>query len=321
MLTAGIVRRLALICFAVAASFGAGSAPAAMETFPLKKVPSLTYLVDYEASWSPDSRSIVLISSRHGGLKVHILDATRGGNGSNMRQITTGPNEDDSPAWSPDGKQIVFVSIHDDISDIFVMQADGSNVRQVTRDLGQNIHPMWSPDGSRILFNTTHYARQDRQDDKKSDRQRIIGEARDDSIDLATIRPDGTDLQRLTYGGGYTYASIAPDGKSIVHRRQHGEVSQIFLMSADGSGDRNLSGTSTADGWPSWSPDGKKIVFSRHAENGFQIFLMNRDGGDIRQITDAAGEFVNPRWSPDGKKILCARRLGGTSLILFDAPN
>jgi TolB protein len=106
-----------------------------------------------------------------------------------------------------------------------------------------------------------------------------------------------------------------------VHRRQHGEVSQIFLMSADGSGDRNLSGTSTADGWPSWSPDGKKIVFSRHAENGFQIFLMNRDGGDIRQITDAAGEFVNPRWSPDGKKILCARRLGGTSLILFDAPN
>jgi hypothetical protein len=37
-------------------------------------------------------------------------------------------------------------------------------------------------------------------------------------------------------------------------------------------------------------------------------------------LTDAPGEFVNPRWSPDGKKILCGRRLGGNSLVIFDAP-
>ena len=73
----------------------------AAEDFPLKRVPQLTYLVDYEASWSPDGRSIVLISSRHGGLKVHILDASSDGHGSDMRQITISPNEDDSPAWSP----------------------------------------------------------------------------------------------------------------------------------------------------------------------------------------------------------------------------
>jgi Tol biopolymer transport system component len=63
------------------------------------------------------------------------------------------------------------------------------------------------------------------------------------------------------------------------------------------------------------------IVFSRHVANGLQIFVMNSDGSAARQLTDAPGEFTNPRWSPDGKKILCGRRLGGTSLIVFDAPN
>jgi TolB protein len=91
-------------------------------------------------------------------------------------------------------------------------------------------------------------------------------------------------------------------------------------MNADGSGDHNLSGVSTSDGWPAWSSDGKRIIFSRHGENGFQIFMMNRDGTGVLQLTDATGEFVNPRWSPDGKKILCGRRLGGISLAVFDAP-
>ncbi|MFI5071274.1 MAG: TolB family protein [Terriglobales bacterium] len=107
--------------------------PATGEDFPLKRVPQFTYLVDYEASWSPDGRQIVLISNRHGGMKVHILDARSEGGGSDMWQITSGQNEDDSPAWSPDGRQIAFVSVNGDISDIFVMNADGSDVRQVTR--------------------------------------------------------------------------------------------------------------------------------------------------------------------------------------------
>jgi len=293
----------------------------AAEDFPLKRIPLLTYVVDYEAAWSPDGRHIVLISNRHRGMKVHILDTSDPGNGSDMRQITTGPDEDDSPAWSPDGQKIAFVSVREGASHIFVMTADGTGIHQLTTGVGQNIHPMWSPDNSRILFNTTHFAEADQTRDKTSEAKRIIGEKTDDYMDLATVRPDGTDLQRITRGGGYTYASFSPDGVSILHRRQRGEVSQIFLMNADGSSDHNLSGAEAFDGWPAWSPDGKRIVFSRHGEHGFQIFVMNQNGSGVRQLTDAAGEFTNPRWSPDGNKILCGRRLGGINLVVFDAPN
>lgn len=76
------------------------------QNFPRARVPQLTYLVDYEASWSPDGHQIVLISNRHGGLKVHILNVSSTAAGSDMQQITTGPDEDDSPVWSPSGRQI-----------------------------------------------------------------------------------------------------------------------------------------------------------------------------------------------------------------------
>jgi len=306
---------------AVFALFCLSAVSAMADDFPLKRLKPLTYVVDYEAFWSPDGRQIVLISSRHGGMKVHVMDASGVNHGSDMRQLTTGEAEDDTPAWSPDGKRITFVSVRDGVSQLCVMNADGTDVRQLTNGTAENIHPMWSPDSAKILFNTTYFSRATAADgrDVPSD-NKVVGEQIDKKMDLATIRPDGTDLKRITTGGGYTYASFSPDGMSILHRRVEGELSQIFVMKADASDDRNVSGESKLDGWPAWSPDGKRIIFSRRINDRFQIFVMNRDGSGARQLTDATGEFTNPRWSPDGTKILCGRRLGDINLIVFPAP-
>ena len=291
------------------------------EDLPLKSVKPFTYVVDYEPFWSPDGHQIVLISSRHGGMKVHVMDASSINHGSHMRQLTTGDAEDDSPAWSPDGRRIAFVSIRDGVSQIFVMKADGTEVRQLTQGKAENIHPTWAPDSDRILFNTTQFVGATAADgrDVPSD-NKVIGEQIDKKMDLATIRPDGSDLKRITTGGGFTYASYSPDGTSILHRRVDRTASQIFVMKADASNDHNISGEGNIDGWPAWSSDGKRVVFSRRVNDRFQLFAMNRDGSNVRQLTDAPGEFVNPRWSPDGTKILCSRRLGDMTLVIFPAP-
>ena len=291
------------------------------QDFPLKQIKTFTYVIDYEPFWSPDSKQIVLISSRHGGMKVHVMGASSVSHGSDMRQLTTGDAEDDAPAWSPDGKKIAFVSIRDGVSQIFVMNADGTDARQLTKGNAENIHPTWSPDSAKILFNTTHFSGATAADgrDVPSD-NKVIGEQIDKKMELATIRPDGTDLERITTSGGFTYASYSPDGMSILHRRVQGALSQIFIMKADGSNDRNISGEGNIDGWPAWSNDGKRVVFSRRANDRFQLFVMNRDGTGVRQLTDAPSEFVNPRWSPDGTRILCSRRLGDMNLVIFPAP-
>ena len=162
------------------------------DEFPLKQVKLFTWVVDYEPFRSPDGKQIVLISSRHGGMKVHVMDASRSNNGSEMRQITFGEAEDDSPAWSPDGKKIAFASVRNGVQQIFVMNADGTDMRQLTSGNAENIHPTWSPGSTRILFNTTHSFGATAADVPSANK--VIGE----KMDLATIKPDGTDLKRIT---------------------------------------------------------------------------------------------------------------------------
>src|SRR5256712_14032031 len=155
--------------------------------FPLKRIKPFTYVVDYEPFWSPDGQQIVLLSSRHGGLKVHVMDADSIDGGKDMRQLTTGLGQDDSPAWSPDSRKIAYVSIRDGTSQIFVMNPDGTQEKQLTKGLGENIHPMWSADSNRILFNTIHFSIAPTTGKNTPSENRVIGEKIDEQMELATI--------------------------------------------------------------------------------------------------------------------------------------
>ena len=158
-------------------------------------------------------------------------------------------------------------------------------------------HSAWSPDCKRIAFLD-------------------IKEA------LWTARTDGTGRIRLTagYPGDEEDGSPAwsPDGTRIAFVRyagrfRHGEpINHIFVINADGTGERQLTSGDVTDRSPSWSPDGKRIAFSRgHPENQHRyqnyddvyIAVMDADGSDVRALTrgDAADHF--PAWSPDGRWI------------------
>lgn len=137
---------------------------------------------------------------------------------------------------------------------------------------------------------------------------------------IAVIHPDGTGRTVLTEPGAGATDLVpvwSPDGWRIAFLRSHDDRFELWVVNADGSGDRMLARTAS---WydalsmgdpsaPSWSPDGRRIAFTRFADDccpAYEyVWVVNADGADLRRLTppEAQTTFVDPAWSPDGRTI------------------
>lgn len=247
------------------------------------------------------------------------------------------------PAYSPDGRSIVYQSNAAGSWDLYVMGADGSRVRRIVGDDAADITPVWSPDGERVAFvserdghrevyvcnpdgsgqrNLTNSPGNDIHPFYSPDGSRIMfssnrGNADPDDFDVYVMDADGSNVRRITSGPDVdTYASWSPDGTKIVLRRVVGGINgnnEVFLMDADGSNAVNLTNSPLYDGWPVWSPDGTRIAYASGTGSGHphRIVVMNPDGSGKTFVTDAPeGGFVHDRhpwFHPDGERIVFTR--------------
>jgi len=239
----------------------------------------------------------------------------------------------DSPSFSPEGEEMVFISVVAGKEQLFRMRLDGSQITQLTRDDADHEDPAWSPDGRHIAFvlirnglEQIHLMNVDgtgvepltpsevktihpnwnpdgkslaycTDDDLKPPKK---NPAEIDSIDIVSRRV----TKLIDDGGVNTYPAWSPDGRKIAFRRMLGENnSEVFLANADGTDARNLTNDPAFDGWPAWSPDGTKIAFASNRRGSYEIFLMNPDGTEVRKVAHDEGRATAPQWTKDGKKI------------------
>jgi TolB protein len=224
--------------------------------------------------------------------------------GSEQRNLSRHPAHDSDPAWSPDGRKIAFISRRDGRLEIYVVNADGSGLRRLTHSPRGEYSPAWSPDGREIAF-------------LRLTRQR--GE-------LYVMNADGSGERRLTYTKNpnvhiwslaLTAAPWSPDGRMLAFSTERNGNWDVYVINADGSGQRNLTHNPANDYFHTWLPGGR-IVFSsdrdgigaRAVDN--QLYLMNADGSGVRNLSREWGPgqwgwpFPIVAWSPSGDQVIFA---------------
>jgi Tol biopolymer transport system component len=168
------------------------------------------------------TRGIVFVSARppeHEGEEIYIINP----DGTGERRLTYSGDGKNSniPQWQPGGTLIAFASNREDDagrSSIYVMDGDGSNVRRLTPVGSRDYFPLWSPDGTKIVFMSS----------------------RDGDEEIHVVRPDGSDLQKLTDNDVFDVAySWSPDDRLVFTSERDG-TAMIYIMDADGSDVRRI---------------------------------------------------------------------------------
>ena len=231
--------------------------------------------------------------------------------GTGRRQLTSGPNTDINPVWSPDGTAVAYKSRLPDLSwGLMVMGADGAHPVTLAGGLTQFGGIAWSPDSRRIAYGA-HITGLQTNGNENYDWRIYVAKA---------DRPGAAQL-----GGPDVFGlapSWSPDGTQIAFKRVYpccgapGDVA-LWMMGADGTHAKRISkvrelydnlGGGDAFWNTAWSPDRQRLAFLGESIGGaYDVFVVGADGTGERSISNSPQEESWPSWSPDGSRIAFPR--------------
>jgi TolB protein len=217
--------------------------------------------------------------------RIAIMDA----DGSNHRYLTEGRSTALTPRFSPDGRQLVYMSYLGRMPRVFVIDIATGNERLLVPGRIMTFAPRFSPDGRNIVFSM----------------------AQNGNTDLYVVNAYGGPPRRLTATpGADTSPSYSPDGSRIVFESDRSGTQQLYMMNADGSGQRRISFGGGRYASPVWSPRGNLIAFTRIA-GSFNIGVMDTSGGNVKILTDG-WQDEGPSWAPNGQFVMFHRTTQGS---------
>jgi TolB protein len=209
--------------------------------------------------------------------------------GKEVRQLTEDEASHDSVAWSPNGREIAFVSSRPGGSAIEIMRADGRARHEVLRDVQFGEAGLsWSPDGTRLAFE----------------------KFQDDSLRYWVEVVQARSPHRRRVVATYVLNRVLPlgpvwsrNGELAYARPLRNRPLKVVLADPAGRQQRKAATGSEVEFDPRWSPHGDSILFTREQSNTYTLVVAR--GSTATAATPALIDVV-AEWSPDGRKIAFA---------------
>jgi Tol biopolymer transport system component len=268
---------------------------------------------------------------------------------SRVRRLTVEGRRAGEGYWAPDGQRLVFQSEREPgnpFYQIYALDFTTGDTRRISPGHGKTTCSFFRPGTDQILFASTHHdptskaQQQEEIDFRASGKERRYAWDYDPEFEIYAFAEKTGQYTRLTNARGYdAEGSYSPDGQWIVFsstrdaynrtltgaEQKQVEIdpsyfAEIYIMRADGSGERRLTRVAGYDGGPFFSPDGSRIIWRRFDEKGLiaDVWTMKLDGTDARQITNFGAMSWAPYIHPSGEYILFAsNKLGFENFEVF----
>ena len=236
------------------------------------------------------STRIVYVTKSGSRYSLWVADA----DGENAQAALSSPEPIISPAWSPTGGQIAYVSFESRKPVVYVHDVATGKRRLIANFRGSNSAPAWSPDG----------------------RSLAVTLSRDGNSQLYTIDASGGEARRLMQSPGIdTEPVYSVDGRSIYFVSDRGGAPQIYKVASSGGNAERVTFTGNYSISPSLSSDGRWLAYISRTGAGFKLQVMDLASGAVQSVTDTTAD-ESPSFAPNSRLIVYATQQQGREALM-----